>query len=249
MSFDSLINGTDSVAVEKAAASQTVVTLHRVAADCYSACGKHALSASAIARSVGASADRTQQCSVHAWDPNAFFVSPIQPNQNLIREIRVICGAFQAFRVTAREISRSTSVNGQKSLLTHEKSKKPKTKKNQINQRNKKMKQIAVVVLPDSDHFAGLEPGQTSVTITDRPNPFRGRGLYRNRCRQPQNRSGYFHFREFETFHQGGTYTGYGSHQVAIPVRDRIPCLAARARPSELLGQSCGLSLYPGRRF
>ena len=44
MRFDSLINGTDSVAVEKAAATQAVVTLHRVAADCSSACGKHALS-------------------------------------------------------------------------------------------------------------------------------------------------------------------------------------------------------------
>ena len=44
---------------------------------------------------------------------------------NAIREIRGL-QVFCAFRVTNREILRSTSVNGQKSVLNHEKSRKAK---------------------------------------------------------------------------------------------------------------------------
>ena len=115
MRFDSLINGTDSVAVEKAAATQAAATPHRVAADCSSACGNaRALVRRRLrARWVPRLIERNNALSMHGIQMHS-SLSPIQPNQNLIREIRVICGAFQAFRVTAGQISRSTWVNGQK---------------------------------------------------------------------------------------------------------------------------------------
>ena len=56
-------------------------------------------------------------------------------------------------------------------------------------------------------------------------------------------------FPPIKTYNQGGTYTGYGVPRWRSRSRDRIRCLAARARQSELLGQSCGLPLYPEGDF
>ena len=62
--------------------------------------------------------------------------------------------------------------------------------------------------MPDSDHFASLEPGQTTVTITDRPKPSGDVARYQKRG-QLYNWSGYIVISGYHDLNQGGTSTGY----------------------------------------
>ena len=91
MRFDSLINGTDSVAVEKAAATQAAATPHQRGGCLFfrlrepRALVRRRLRARWVPRLI----ERNNALSMHGIQMHS-SLSPIQPNQNLIREIRVI---------------------------------------------------------------------------------------------------------------------------------------------------------------
>ena len=59
-----------------------------------------------------------------------------------------------------------------------------------------------------------------------------------------------FSFPRIETFHQGGTYTGYGVPPGSDPGQGTEYGVWQREPGSQnYLSQSCGLQLYRGRRF
>src|SRR5207244_9976134 len=136
-------------------------------------------------------------------------------------------------RVRDPKILRSTSLNSRKCVLNYEDSKKAKTMKTKSNQRRKdepKKANSSYRSCPDSDHFASLEPGQTSVTITDRPNSSGDMARYQDlgrlyNCSGHIVISGYPDLQPRRHLHRLWGPAWWGSRS-----GNRIRCLAARGR-------------------